>query len=83
MNGRTVPSKVTDAHLSRKAIVYLRQSTDRQVLRNTESLKLQYDLVHRAKDLGFAEVEVIESDLGKSASVGAKRREGFDQCTRS
>jgi len=79
MNGRTVPSKVTDAHLSRKAIVYLRQSTDRQVLRNTESLKLQYDLVHRAKDLGFPEVELIESDLGKSASVGAKRREGFDR----
>jgi hypothetical protein len=44
MNGRTVPSKVTDAHLGRKAIVYLRQSTDRQVQRNTESLKLQYGL---------------------------------------
>jgi len=74
-----VPSKVTDAHLGRKAIVYLRQSTDRQVQRNTESLKLQYGLVDRAKELGFAEVEVIESDLGKSASMGAKRREGFDR----
>ena len=72
-------SKVTDAHLGRKAIVYLRQSTDRQVQRNTESLKLQYGLVDRAKELGFAEVEVIESDLGKSASMGAKRREGFDR----
>jgi len=79
MNGRTVPSKLTDAHLGRKAIVYLRQSTDRQVLRNTESLKLQYNLVNRAKEQGFAEVEVIECDLGRSASMGAKRREGFDR----
>ena len=35
--------KITPLHLQRKAIVYLRQSTDRQVQRNTESQRLQYN----------------------------------------
>ena len=36
--------KITPRHLQRKAMVYLRQSSDRQVQRNTESQRLQYDL---------------------------------------
>ncbi len=70
-------NKITDLHLSRKAIVYLRQSSDQQVRTNTESQRLQYALVDRARALGFERVEVIDTDLGSSASIGARQREGF------
>ena len=39
--------KITPLHLQRKAIVYLRQSSDRQVHRHTESQRLQYALAER------------------------------------
>jgi len=65
--------------LDRKAIVYLRQSTEKQVKDNQESQRLQYALTDRARDLGFKRVEVIDIDLGSSASLGAARREGFDR----
>ena len=69
----TYQNKITPAHLQKKAIVYLRQSSERQVRENTESQRLQYPLIDRAKELGFAEVEVIDGDLGSSASIGAKK----------
>jgi DNA invertase Pin-like site-specific DNA recombinase len=71
--------KITPLHLQRKAIVYLRQSTDRQVQRNIESQRLQYDLAARARGLGFEQVEIIDADLGHSAAIGATRREGFER----
>jgi DNA invertase Pin-like site-specific DNA recombinase len=40
---------------------------------------LQYGLQERARELGFQEVEVIDVDLGSSASVGAEQRQGFDR----
>src|SRR4029450_13190813 len=58
--------KITPLHLQRKAIVYLRQSSDRQVQRNTESQRLQYDLAARAQALGFEQVDIIDTDLGHS-----------------
>lgn len=70
-------SKITPAHLERKAVVYLRQSSERQVRENTESQRLQYALVERARELGFREVEVIDEDLGSSAAPGAPERRGF------
>lgn len=70
-------SKITAAHQCRKAVVYLRQSSEQQVLHNTESQRLQYALADRARDLGFERVEVIDQDLGLSASVGAQQRPGF------
>lgn len=70
-------SKITPEHLERKAVVYLRQSSDRQVLENRESQRLQYALVERARELGFTDVEVIDHDLGSSAAPGAPEREGF------
>ncbi|MBE7484126.1 MAG: recombinase family protein [Polyangiaceae bacterium] len=76
MNG---DQKITAEHLSRRAIVYLRQSSEGQVRNNLESQKLQYAMVHRARGLGFSEVEVIDVDLGASAAVAAKRREGFER----
>lgn len=45
-------AKITAAHLSRTAVIYVRQSTLVQVERNTESTARQYDLVHRARQLG-------------------------------
>ena len=40
----TAASKVTAAHLSRQALLYVRQSTLKQVIRNTESAGSHYDL---------------------------------------
>jgi DNA invertase Pin-like site-specific DNA recombinase len=71
--------KVTPEHLTRKAIVYLRQSSLQQVRQNRESQRLQYALVDKARALGFNDVEVIDCDLGASASTGAHQREGFKQ----
>jgi DNA invertase Pin-like site-specific DNA recombinase len=71
--------KIRPEHLSRKAIVYLRQSSLRQVLKNTESQRLQYALKDRAYALGWNDVEVIDCDLGSSASMVAKPRLGFQQ----
>jgi len=78
MSGEQRNAKVTAEHLERKAVVYVRQSTDSQVQKNTESRRLQEGLVGRARELGFRQVELVESDLGRSAGVGAARREGFD-----
>ena len=71
--------KITSQHLNKKAIIYLRQSSLRQVQENTESQRLQYALKDRARDFGFNDVEVIDCDLGSSAAVGAKSRDGFKQ----
>jgi len=43
---------VSQAHLQRKALIYMRQSTPHQVISNQESLRLQYALQQRAIDLG-------------------------------
>ena len=51
-----------DTLLSRKAIVYVRQSTQTQVQTNLESQRRQYDLVEVARRHGFASVEVIDAD---------------------
>jgi Resolvase, N terminal domain len=64
--------------LSRKAVVYVRQSTQTQVQTNLESKRRQYDLVEAARRHGFATVEVIDDDLGRSAS-GSMARPGFDR----
>src|SRR3984957_20682927 len=62
--------KITAAHLSRQAYLYVRQSTLRQVLENTESTKRQYALRERAIALGWKseQVVVIDSDLGQSGA---------------
>lgn len=69
---------VTPAHLARRAVVYVRQSTPHQVLSNQESLRLQYALRGRARALGWheADIEVIDADLGLSGASTAGR-EGF------
>jgi DNA invertase Pin-like site-specific DNA recombinase len=71
---------VTQQHLSRKAVVYIRQSTLNQVFNNQESLELQYALKQRAIDLGWIpeNIEIIDNDLGLTAS-SASHREGFKE----
>src|SRR5437879_11423539 len=64
--------------LKRKAVVYVRQSTQSQVMTNLESQRRQYDLVEVARQWGFADVEVIDDDLGRSAS-GMVARPGFER----
>src|ERR1700747_1536909 len=67
-----------EALLKRKAVVYVRQSTQAQVQTNLESQRRQYDLVEVARRHGFSNVEVIDDDLGRSAS-GSVARPGFDK----
>ena len=45
--------KVTSQHLARKAVVYLRQSSPKQVHENLQSQRLQYALRDKARTLGL------------------------------
>lgn len=78
----TERDKITTGHLSRLAVVYLRQSSAAQVERNRESTERQYALAGKARDLGWPEerILVIDEDLGLSGS-GAVTRAGFDKLT--
>jgi DNA invertase Pin-like site-specific DNA recombinase len=73
-------SKVTAAHLQRTAYLYIRQSTLRQVLENTESTQRQYALRQRALTLGWPEerIIVIDHDQGQSGA-SVVDREGFQR----
>src|SRR6516165_5425844 len=73
-----VSELVKPAHLDRRAVVYVRQSTPHQVITNQESLKLQYSLSQRARDLGWreADIDVIDSYLVQSGASAAHRK-GF------
>jgi DNA invertase Pin-like site-specific DNA recombinase len=71
---------ITPQHLTRKAIIYIRQSSLHQVLTNQESLRLQYALRERAVALGWRteEIEIIDGDLGLSGAA-TQYREGFKE----
>jgi DNA invertase Pin-like site-specific DNA recombinase len=71
-----VNPKITPDHLSRRAIVYIRQSSPGQVIHNQESQRRQYGLAEHARQLGFQKVEIIDEDLGRSGS-GQVERPGF------
>jgi DNA invertase Pin-like site-specific DNA recombinase len=79
MTERLYSPKIKPEHLARKAIVYLRQSSEKQVRQNQESQRLQYDLGERMRALGWRDVEIIGHDLGASAAIAAARREGFER----
>lgn len=70
-------NKITAEHLSRRACVYVRQSTPDQVQNNLESQRRQYALVDRARQLGWEHVEIIDDDLGRSGS--GTLRPGFER----
>jgi DNA invertase Pin-like site-specific DNA recombinase len=75
-----VPSKITADHLRRDAIVYVRQSSLRQVENHQESTRLQYQLAQTVEKWGWAaqQIDVIDEDLGKTASE-AEARGGFQR----
>jgi hypothetical protein len=72
--------KVHARHRDRDAVVYVRQSTVRQVLQHQESTRLQYALADRACQLGWMseQIVVIDDDLGRSAT-SALDRPGFQR----
>ncbi len=72
--------KITPRHLERKAIIYIRQSSPKQVRVNTESQRNQRALVERAQSLGWsqARIVVLDADLGQSAT-STEGREDFTQ----
>jgi DNA invertase Pin-like site-specific DNA recombinase len=78
MTRDTAHPKIRPGHLSRQAVVYVRQSSPHQVRNNRESSSRQYALVERAKTLGWAgkTVEVIDEDQARSAT-GSAHRQGF------
>ncbi len=73
-------SKIQEKHLKRKAILYVRQSTMRQVYENTESTLRQYALRDKLIQFGWNEemIEIIDCDLGQSGA-DMKNRQGFRQ----
>jgi DNA invertase Pin-like site-specific DNA recombinase len=75
-----VAGKVTAEHLQRTAFLYVRQSTLRQVMHNTESTQRQYALRQRAIQLGWPveRIVVIDTDQGQSGASAADR-EGFQR----
>jgi len=72
--------EVTKEHLSRKAYIYIRQSSQRQVEQHTSGRQVQYNLTQKAKHLGWSDkqIKIIDEDLGVSAS-GTKKRTGFEK----
>ena len=73
-------AKVRASNLSRNAYLYVRQSTLKQVLNNTESTLRQYDLRQRAIALGWSAEQVIVVDIDQGHSgASAADREGFQR----
>lgn len=72
--------KIHDEHLQRQAIVYVRQSTQQQVVNHQESTARQYALAQRVMALGWpnAAVEVMDEDQGRSGS-SSEGRDGFQR----
>lgn len=78
--GLRARSKITQSHLDKMAIVYVRQSSPHQVANNRESRARQYALVDLAKALGWPaeRMLLIDDDQGQSGTR-ADNRSGFQQ----
>src|SRR5215213_947804 len=75
-----ISPKIEPRPLGLRALVYVRQSTPRQVLANQESTRRQYQLAERAQQMGWPapRIEVIDEDLGLSGA-GSHTRTGFQR----
>ena len=73
-------SEPTPDQLRRTAVIYVRQSSPGQVVRNIESQERQYELTERAASLGWhrEQIIVIDEDLGLTGSE-ATNRSGFQR----
>ena len=71
----SISDLIQSRHLSRRAVIYVRQSSPHQVLTNTESQRLQYAMTRRAHELGWHEedVVIVDDDTGRTASTTAGR----------
>jgi DNA invertase Pin-like site-specific DNA recombinase len=71
----TIISKIADRHLSRQACIYIRQSTLAQVRFNQESTDRQYNLMNKARSLGWSQeqIRVLDRDLGQSGAAASNR----------
>jgi DNA invertase Pin-like site-specific DNA recombinase len=72
--------KITYEHLTRHAVLYIRQSSLRQVMENQESTKRQYALRQKVILLGWQEenIDIIDDDLGTSGTSGASTAKRSD-----
>ena len=70
--------KLTPGHLERKAVIYIRQSSPKQVREHLDSQLTQRALVERAEQLGWHSdrIDVLDGDLGQSAT-GLHERDDF------
>lgn len=75
-----VSAKIRPTHQERLALVYVRQSSTKQVEENIESTEMQYRLVDRAAAMGWSDdrIEVIDDDLGMSGR-SVENRVGFQR----
>ena len=73
-------TKIHPEHLERKAFVYIRQSSLKQVRDHVEGRLRQYQMAEWAEQAGWPQerIVVIDEDQGKSAAV-AEARSGFGQ----
>jgi DNA invertase Pin-like site-specific DNA recombinase len=73
------PDMLSPAQRERRAYVYVRQSSPKQVRENTAGRQNQYALVERARALGWPRerIHVIDDDLGQSGQDGQRR--GFQE----
>ena len=75
-------AKITASHLERLAVVYLRQSSPRQVRENFRSTERQYALAEEAARLGWEaeRIVVVDGDLGISGRFSdTQARKGYAQ----
>jgi DNA invertase Pin-like site-specific DNA recombinase len=73
--------KIGPQHLERRAIVYLRQSTPRQVRENFRSTELQYGLADEAVKLGWQAEQIltVDGDLGISSTRNSEARDSYKE----
>ena len=73
----TAHEKVKPEHLKRNAYLYIRQSTLRQVLENTESTFRQYDLRQQAVALGWPIERIIAGSENRVVLWPSARKSNF------
>ena len=75
-----ISAKIRPTHQERLALVYVRQSSTKQVEENIESTEMQYRLVDRAAAMGWSDdrIGVIDDDLGMSGRT-VENRVGFQR----
>jgi len=71
--------KVHSSHLTRRAYLYIRQSTLRQVVEHEEGRRRQYQLQEQARLLGWPEDQIVVIDCDLGLSGASADREGFQR----